>query len=145
MSADRADDLSPAARRLYAYAVERNAFDAAEATEALGVRAAVAITELAAAHLLQRAPGGGPDRWSAVAPRAAAARALAPLALLVRETHDEMDRLRGRLETLVPAYEAGTAHRDLCGSGRLELRKAVRRRLPGGDRHMPKGHSGSTA
>ncbi|MFD9013549.1 LuxR C-terminal-related transcriptional regulator, partial [Streptomyces sp. NPDC059552] len=61
-------------------------------------------------------PGGGGG-----APRAAAARALAPLALLVRETHDEMDRLRGRLEALVPAYEAGTAHRDLSGSGRLEL------------------------
>ncbi|MFD2120577.1 hypothetical protein ACFSNO_14545 [Streptomyces cirratus] len=44
-----------------------------------------------------------------MAPRAAAARALAPLALLVRETHDEMDRLRGRLEELVPAYEAGAA------------------------------------
>lgn len=116
------EELSPAARRLYAYAVERHAFGAAEATEALGVRAAAAITELAAAHLLQRAPGGAPDRWSAVAPRAAAARALAPLALLVRETHDEMDRLRGRLETLVPAYEAGAAHRDPGGgSGRLEL------------------------
>ncbi|EFL17134.1 regulatory protein [Streptomyces sp. C] len=46
---------------------------------------------------------------------------MAPLALLVRETHDEMDRLRGRLEALVPAYEAGAAHRDLSGSGRLEL------------------------
>ncbi|MEU8459477.1 helix-turn-helix transcriptional regulator [Streptomyces sp. NPDC029003] len=114
-------DLSPAARRLYAYAVERHAFTAAEATAALGVRAAAAVTELAAAHLLQRAPGPGPERWSAVAPRAAAARALAPLALLVRETHDEMDRLRGRLEALVPAYEAGTAHRDQGGAGRLEL------------------------
>ncbi|MFG2753181.1 helix-turn-helix transcriptional regulator [Streptomyces xanthophaeus] len=121
MPADEAEELSPAARRLYAYAVERHAFTTAEATGALGVRAAAAITELAAAHLLQRAPGGGPDQWSAVAPRAAAARALAPLALLVRETHEEMDRLRGRLETLVPAYEAGTAHRDLSGSGRLEL------------------------
>ncbi|MFD8631685.1 LuxR C-terminal-related transcriptional regulator [Streptomyces sp. NPDC059533] len=114
-------ELSPAARRLYAYAVERHSFDAGEATGALGVRAATAITELAAAHLLQRAPGAGPERWSAVAPRAAAARALAPLALLVRETHDEMDRLRGRLEALVPAYEAGTSHRDLSASGRLEL------------------------
>ncbi|MFD3678331.1 LuxR C-terminal-related transcriptional regulator [Streptomyces sp. NPDC058613] len=124
MPADQAgepEELSPAARRLYAYAVERHAFGEAEATAALGVRAAAAITELAAAHLLQRAPGGAPDRWSAVAPRAAAARAVAPLALLVRETHDEMDRLRGRLETLVPAYEAGTAHRDLSGPGRLEL------------------------
>lgn len=121
MPADQAEDLSPAARRLYAYAAERHAFDGAEATEALGVRAGAAITELAAAHLLQRAPGGGPDRWSAVAPRAAAARALAPLAQLARETHDEMDRLRGRLEALVPAYEAGSAHRDLSGSGRLEL------------------------
>lgn len=100
-------ELTPAARRLYAYAVERHACDTAEATEELGGCAAAAITELTAAHLLQRAPGTGPDRWSAVAPRAAAARALAPLALLVRETHDEMDRLRGRLEALVPAYEAG--------------------------------------
>lgn len=114
-------DLSPAARRLYAYAVEREAFDTAEATGALGVRAAAAVTELAAAHLLQRAPGGCPDRWSAVAPRAAAARALAPLALLARETHDEMDRLRGRLEALVPAYEAGAALRDVRGPGQLEL------------------------
>jgi biotin operon repressor len=32
-----------------------------------------------------------------------------------------MDRLRERLEALVPAYEAGAAHRDLSGSGRLEL------------------------
>ncbi|WP_327737020.1 helix-turn-helix transcriptional regulator [Streptomyces nojiriensis] len=116
-----AGELSPAARRLYAYAVERHAFDLCEATGALGVRAAAAITELAAAHLLQRVPGDEPDRWSAVAPRAAAARALAPLALLVRETHDEMDRLRGRLEALVPAYEAGSAQRDPGGSGRLEL------------------------
>ncbi|WP_405423331.1 LuxR C-terminal-related transcriptional regulator [Streptomyces erythrochromogenes] len=120
-AAGASGELTPAARRLYAYAVERHAFDADEATRALGVRAAAAITELAAAHLLQRAPGGGPDRWSAVAPRAAAARALAPLALLVRETHDEMDRLRGRLETLVPAYEAGTAHLDLSTAGHLEL------------------------
>ncbi|MGW7103498.1 LuxR C-terminal-related transcriptional regulator [Streptomyces sp. NPDC054838] len=117
----RNDGLSPAARLLYAYAVERRAFAAAEATVALGARAGTAITELAAAHLLQRAPGPGPERWSAVAPRAAAARALAPLALLVRETHDEMDRLRGRLEELVPAYEAGAAHRDPSGSGHLEL------------------------
>lgn len=126
MPADEAEppsggDLSRAARRLYAYAVERHSFAEAEATGALGARAAAAITELAAAHLLQRAPGGGPDRWSAVAPRAAAARALAPLALLVRETHDEMDRLRGRLETLVPAYEAGAAHLERNGSGRSEL------------------------
>ncbi|MFF4846811.1 helix-turn-helix domain-containing protein [Streptomyces sp. NPDC001194] len=122
MPADEADppsggDLSRAARRLYAYAVERHSFAEAEATGDLGARAAAAITELAAAHLLQRAPGGGADRWSAVAPRAAAARALAPLALLVRETHDEMDRLRGRLEALVPAYEAGAAHLERNGSG----------------------------
>ncbi len=126
MPADEADqprggDLSRAARRLYAYAVERHSFAEAEATEALGARAAAAITELAAAHLLQRASGDGPERWSAVAPRAAAARALAPLALLVRETHDEMDRLRGRLETLVPAYEAGAAHLERNGSGRAKL------------------------
>ncbi|MEU3315263.1 helix-turn-helix transcriptional regulator [Streptomyces sp. NPDC006687] len=114
-------DLSPAARRLYAFAVERHAFTPAEAIAALGARAAAAVTELAAAHLLQRAPGDGPERWCAVAPRAAAARALAPLALLVRETHDEMDRLRARLEALVPAYEAGTAHRDDGRAGRLEL------------------------
>ncbi|MEV7612362.1 helix-turn-helix transcriptional regulator [Streptomyces sp. NPDC089799] len=118
---DGAADLSPAALRLYAYAVERHAFAACEATRALGARAAAAITELAAAHLLQRAPDGGPDRWSAVPPRAAAARALAPLALRVRETHDEMDRLRERLEALVPAYEAGTAQRDRTGSGGLEV------------------------
>ncbi|KOU41294.1 hypothetical protein ADK55_28925 [Streptomyces sp. WM4235] len=124
MPADEVRDmgeLSPAARRLYAFAVERHAFTPPEATAALGVRAAAAITELAAAHLLQRSPDAGPERWSAVAPRAAAARALAPLALLVRETHDEMDRLRGRLERLVPAYEAGAAHRDLSGAARLEL------------------------
>ncbi|MGW0395423.1 LuxR C-terminal-related transcriptional regulator [Streptomyces sp. NPDC003042] len=114
-------ELSPAALRLYAYAVERHAFTAADATAALGARAAAAVTELAAAHLLQRTPGDGPERWSAVAPRAAAARALAPLALLARETHDEMDRTRGRLEALVPAYEAGAAHRGPDGSGRLEL------------------------
>ncbi|MFE6841532.1 LuxR C-terminal-related transcriptional regulator [Streptomyces sp. NPDC057686] len=126
MPADEADqphggDLSRAARRLYAYAVERHSFAESEATEALGARAATAITELAAAHLLQRASGDGPERWSAVAPRAAAARALAPLALLVRETHDEMDRLRGRLEALVPAYEAGAAHLERNGSGRAKL------------------------
>ncbi|MCC0096368.1 helix-turn-helix transcriptional regulator [Streptomyces flavotricini] len=46
---------------------------------------------------------------------------MAPLALLVRETHDEMDRLRGRLEALVPAYEAGAAHLERNGSGRAEL------------------------
>ncbi|MFJ9338184.1 LuxR C-terminal-related transcriptional regulator [Streptomyces sp. NPDC101733] len=114
-------DLSPAAHRLYAYAVERHAFTAAEATTALGARAGAAVTELASAHLLQRAPGEGPERWSAVAPRAAAARSLAPLALLARETHDEMDRLRGRLESLVPTFEAGAAHRDPGGTGRLEL------------------------
>ncbi|MEU9030222.1 helix-turn-helix transcriptional regulator [Streptomyces sp. NPDC048383] len=118
---DHGGELTPAARRLYAYAVERRAFTAAEAGAALGARAGAAITELAAAQLLQRAPGEGPERWSAVAPRAAAARVLAPLALRVRETHDEMDRLRGRLESLVPAYEAGAAYRELSGSGHLEL------------------------
>ncbi|MFD7626388.1 LuxR C-terminal-related transcriptional regulator [Streptomyces sp. NPDC059851] len=126
MPAEKADpptmaELSPAARQLYAYAAERHSFEPAEAAAALGPRAAGALTELATAHLLQRAPGGGPDRWSAVAPRAAAARALAPLTLLVRETHDEMDRLRGRLEALVPEYEAGTAQRDRSGPGRQEL------------------------
>ncbi|MGW6687652.1 LuxR C-terminal-related transcriptional regulator [Streptomyces sp. NPDC054961] len=111
---------------------------------------AAAIAELAEAHLLQprpnatagatagptadRAPGaaadapaGGPaevpppQRWSAVSPRTAAARTLAPLALQVRETHDEMDRLRARLEALVPQYEAGSAHRDRDGVESLEL------------------------
>ncbi|KIF04868.1 regulatory protein, partial [Streptomyces sp. RSD-27] len=59
VEADGADgsDLSPAARRLYAFAVERYAFTPAEATAALGARAGAAVTELSAAHLLQRAPG----------------------------------------------------------------------------------------
>ncbi|MHC6626616.1 helix-turn-helix transcriptional regulator [Streptomyces globosus] len=114
-------ELSPAARRLYAYAVERHSFAPAEATAAHGAGAAAAVAELAAAHLLQRAPGSGGERWCAVAPRAAAARALAPLALLVRETHDEMDRLRGRLEALVPAYEAGAALRERTGPGSCDL------------------------
>ncbi|MFJ3927259.1 LuxR C-terminal-related transcriptional regulator [Streptomyces sp. NPDC090022] len=114
-------ELSAAALRLYAYAAERHAFGTGEATAVLGARAAAAITELAAAHLLQRAPDGGEDRWSAVPPRAAAARALAPLTLRVREAHDEMDRLRERMEALVPAYEAGAAQRVVSGSGRLEL------------------------
>ncbi|MFF5446110.1 LuxR C-terminal-related transcriptional regulator [Streptomyces sp. NPDC012888] len=111
-----AGELSPAARRLYAFAVERHSFAAPEATAVLGARAAAAITELAAAHLLQRT--GEDERWCAVAPRAAAARALAPLALRVRQTHDEMDRLRARLEALVPQYEAGAAQRE---TGGLEL------------------------
>ncbi|WP_260610969.1 helix-turn-helix transcriptional regulator [Streptomyces sp. WAC06614] len=113
--------MSPAARRLYAYAVERHAFGAAEATTVLGARAAAAITELAAAQLLQRAPDGGEDRWSAVPPRAAAARATAPLALRVRRAHDEMERVREQMEALVPLYEAGAAAREASGSGRLEL------------------------
>ncbi|WP_354379786.1 helix-turn-helix transcriptional regulator [Streptomyces sp. PvR034] len=122
---DETADLSPAARRLYAYAVERHAFGAAEATAALGARAAAAITELAAAQLLQPAPAGpdgdGAERWSAVSPRAAVARALAPLALRVRETHDEMETVRRRLDALVPEYEAGAARRDLDGLAPLEL------------------------
>ncbi|MET9695876.1 helix-turn-helix transcriptional regulator [Streptomyces sp. NPDC006529] len=122
---DDADGLSPAARRLYAYAVERHAFDAAEASAALGVRAAAAVTELVAARLLQPDPAGpgedGAPRWSVVSPRAAVARALAPLALRVRETHDEMDRVRRRLDALVPEYEAGIARRDLGGPAPLEL------------------------
>ncbi|MFD7838051.1 hypothetical protein ACFV5L_23125, partial [Streptomyces sp. NPDC059761] len=83
MPADEADppsggDLSRAARRLYAYAVERHSFAEAEATGDLGARAAAAITELAAAHLLQRAPGGGPERWSAGAGPAPAGPAPGP-------------------------------------------------------------------
>lgn len=122
---DEGDGLSPAARRLYAYAVERHSFAVAEATTALGVRAAAAVTELVAAQLLQPAPAGpggdGAVRWSVVSPRAAVARALAPLALRVRETHDEMDKVRRRLDALVPEYEAGAARRDLGGLAPLEL------------------------
>ncbi|MFG2996300.1 LuxR C-terminal-related transcriptional regulator [Streptomyces sp. NPDC048340] len=119
------DRLSPAARHLYVYAVERRSFTGAEATAALGAPAGAAIAELSSAHLLQRVPDGfGPDaaeRWGAVSPRAAAARSLAPLALRVRDTHDEMDRLRGLLEALVPAYEAGSAGRGLDQTEHLEL------------------------
>lgn len=124
MPADEAG-LSPAARRLYGYAVERHAFRVAEASEALGISAFAAIAELAAAHLLQPLPDGpadgAPDRWSAVSPRAATARTLAPLALRVRETHDQMDRLRVLLEGLLPEYEAGAAHRDRDGVDALEV------------------------
>ncbi|MFD9357611.1 LuxR C-terminal-related transcriptional regulator [Streptomyces sp. NPDC060031] len=125
-SSPRGHRLSPAALELYAYAVERRSFAAAEATAALGAPADPAITELTSAHLLQRLPDGaaddgGAERWSAVSPRAAAVRSLAPLALRARETHDEMDRLRGLLETLVPAYEAATVQRDLEQADVLEL------------------------
>ncbi|WP_407837589.1 LuxR C-terminal-related transcriptional regulator [Streptomyces sp. DSM 116496] len=121
------------ARRLYAYAAERHAFSEAEAGEALGESVGAAVAELAAAHLIQprsrrvAATDGscpdGPARtcWSAVSPQAAVARTLAPLALRVRETHDEMDRLRGRLEELLPAYEAGTDLRARGGANALEL------------------------
>nr|WSX50141.1 helix-turn-helix transcriptional regulator [Streptomyces sp. NBC_00974] len=148
MSADEADQLSPVARRLYGYASERRAFSEAEAADTLGDPAAVAvaIAELAEAHLLQPRPNAAPEataggatggatdgfaggpaevpppqRWSAVSPRTAAARTLAPLALQVRETHDEMDRLRARLEALVPQYEAGSSQRDRDGVESLEL------------------------
>ncbi|WP_308401396.1 helix-turn-helix transcriptional regulator [Streptomyces sp. AP-93] len=121
------------ARRLYGYAAERHAFSETEAGEALGESVGAAIAELAAAHLIQprsgpasAADGGRPDGpapmgWSAVSPRAAAARSLAPLALRARETHDEMDRLRDRLDDLLPAYEAGTDLRDRGGANALEL------------------------
>ncbi|MFJ7270202.1 LuxR C-terminal-related transcriptional regulator [Streptomyces sp. NPDC099050] len=122
------------ARRLYAFAAERHAFSETEAAEALGESVGAALAELAAAHLIQPRSrpasaadggpdGGGPARacWSAVSPRAAVARTLAPLALRVRETHDEMDRLRGRLEELLPSYEAGTDLRDRSGANALEL------------------------
>ncbi|MFI8102458.1 LuxR C-terminal-related transcriptional regulator [Streptomyces sp. NPDC086023] len=112
--------LSPEARRLYAWAVDRHSFATQEAVCAFGADADGALAELTAGHLLQRAPGGG-DRWSAVAPRAAAARALAPLARRVRETQGEMDRLSAALEALVPAYEAGAAQRDAGRAGPLEL------------------------
>ncbi|MBT2445720.1 helix-turn-helix domain-containing protein [Streptomyces sp. ISL-43] len=46
---------------------------------------------------------------------------MAPLALRVRETHDEMDRLRARLESLIPQYEAGSTQRDRDGVDGLEL------------------------
>lgn len=127
---DEADRLSPSARRLYGYAAERHAFSAAQADEALGEPVAAAIAELAAAHLLQPRPDGSVDDcpdgstrgcWSAVSPRAATARMLAPLALRVRETHDEMDRLRALLEGLLPEYEAGTDRRDRDGANSLEL------------------------
>ncbi|MFB6519564.1 LuxR C-terminal-related transcriptional regulator [Streptomyces sp. NPDC056401] len=119
------------ARRLYAYAAERHAFSEAEAAEALGESVGAAVAELAAAHLIQprsrpTTDGSCPDGparmcWSAVSPQAAVARTLAPLALRVRETHDEMDRLRGRLEELLPAYEAGTDLRARGGANALEL------------------------
>ncbi|MFJ6794778.1 LuxR C-terminal-related transcriptional regulator [Streptomyces sp. NPDC091268] len=124
-SAPGGDRPSPAALDLYAYAAGRSSFTAAEATAALGAPAEPPIAELVSAHLLQRvanpAAEGGPDRWSAVSPRAAAARSLAPLALRVRDTHDEMDRLRGLLEGLVPAYEAASAQRCLEQADGLEL------------------------
>lgn len=66
-------------------------------------------------------PDCAPVRWSAVSPRAATARTLAPLALRVRETHDEMDRLRALLETLIPQYEAGASQRDRDGVDSLEM------------------------
>lgn len=133
MPSDETDQLSSVARRLYAYAAERHAFSQAEAAEALGESVGAAVAELAAAHLIQprsrpldATDGSCPDgparmRWSAVSPQAAVARTLAPLALRVRETHDEMDRLRGRLEELLPAYEAGTDLRARGGANALEL------------------------
>ncbi|MGW1772878.1 LuxR C-terminal-related transcriptional regulator [Streptomyces sp. NPDC002104] len=137
MPSDETERLSPVARRLYAYAAERHAFSETEAGEELGESVGAALTELAAAHLIQprslpaATSDGGPDggrpgepagtHWSAVSPRAAVARTLAPLALQVRETHDEMDRLRVRLEELLPAYEAGTDRRDRGGANALEL------------------------
>ncbi|MFZ3472466.1 helix-turn-helix domain-containing protein [Streptomyces sp. 2.9] len=127
MPADEAEQLSPAALRLYGYAAERNAFTEAEASLALGEPAAAAVAELAAAHLLQPRPETCRNgtvrerRWSAVSPRAATARTLAPLTLRMRETHDEMDRLRARLESLIPRYEAGSTQRDRDGVDGLEL------------------------
>lgn len=130
MPSDETDQLSSVARRLYGYAAERHAFSETEAGEALGESVGAAVAELAAAHLIQPRPDAaadgcpdGPDRacWSAVSPRAAVARTLAPLAVRVRETHDEMDRLRVRLEELLPAYEAGTDLRDRDGGNALEL------------------------
>ncbi|MFD9306049.1 LuxR C-terminal-related transcriptional regulator [Streptomyces sp. NPDC060048] len=127
MPADEAEQLSPVALRLYGYAAERHTFTEAEAAEALGGPAAAAVAELAAAHLLQPHPQTQGDgtvrelRWSAVSPRAATARTLAPLAVRVRETHDEMDRLRARLESLIPQYEAGSSQRDRDGVNGLEL------------------------
>ncbi|MFI5861602.1 LuxR C-terminal-related transcriptional regulator [Streptomyces sp. NPDC051546] len=149
MPSDETDQLSSVARRLYAFAAERHAFSEAEAGEVLGESVGAALAELAAAHLIQprsrpaagtgtgtgtaataatatAAPADCPDGparvcWSAVSPRAAVARTLAPLALRVRETHDEMDRLRVRLEELLPAYEAGTDLRDRGGANALEL------------------------
>lgn len=138
MPSDEADQLSSVARRLYGYAAERHAFSETEAGEALGEPVGAALAELAAAHLIQprsrpasAADGttdGSADRdrparvhWSAVSPRAAVARTLAPLALRVRESHDEMDRLRVRLEDLLPEYEAGAELRDRGGANALEL------------------------
>ncbi|MER5762892.1 helix-turn-helix transcriptional regulator [Streptomyces sp. NPDC002082] len=133
MPSDETDQLSSVARRLYAYAAERHAFSEAEAAEVLGDSVGAAVAELAAAHLIQprsrpvaAVDAGCPDGpartcWSAVSPQAAVARTLAPLALRVRETHDEMDRLRGRLEDLLPAYEAGTDLRARGGANALEL------------------------
>ncbi|WP_328300442.1 helix-turn-helix transcriptional regulator [Streptomyces sp. NBC_00435] len=130
MPLDETGQLSPVARRLYGYAAERHAFSEAEAAAFVGEPVAAAIAELAAAHLLQPRPHSsagdcpdGPARecWSAVSPRAAAARTLAPLALRVRETHDEMDRLRAQLEELLPEYEAGADRRDRDGANSLEL------------------------
>lgn len=133
MPSDETDQLSSVARRLYGYAAERHAFSETEAGEALGESVGAALAELAAAHLIQprslpasAADGGRPGeparvRWSAVSPRAAVARTMAPLALRVRETHDEMDRLRVRLEDLLPEYEAGTELRDRGGANALEL------------------------
>ncbi|MFD6888961.1 LuxR C-terminal-related transcriptional regulator [Streptomyces sp. NPDC059957] len=133
MPSDETDQLSSVARRLYGFAAERHAFSEAEADEALGESVGAALAELAAAHLIQprsrpasAADGLGSDEparihWSAVSPQAAVARTLAPLALRVRETHDEMDRLRVRLEELLPEYETGTDLRDRGRANALEL------------------------
>lgn len=135
MPSDETDQLSSVARRLYGYAAERHAFSESEAGEALGESVGAAVAELAAAHLIQPRPRPRPDHatadgcpggpvgvcWSAVSPQAAVARTLAPLALQVREAHDEMDRLRVRLEKLLPEYEAGTDLRNRGGANALEL------------------------
>ncbi|MFE9255174.1 LuxR C-terminal-related transcriptional regulator [Streptomyces sp. NPDC006879] len=118
------DRLSPAALRLYAYAAERHSFTPKEATSepALGGAESVeaALDELTALHLLQRTPGTT-DRVSAVPPRSAAARALAPLEHELRRGQERMDLLKGQLEELVPLYQSGTKRRERDCSGALEL------------------------
>lgn len=105
--------LSSDALRAYAFAVNRIRFFPEELAESLGMdpdAAKRAIDELEGLHLLGRVLDN-PNELTPVPPESAAAQVLTPLEQEAQRRQRVIDEIRARLQSLIPQYEAGAAHR----------------------------------